>query len=242
MHGLHRSHRRTRLLDGLDLRVPAGARLLIVSRPEESASALLRILAGLSRPSAGRVLMAGLSRADDTPAGWARRVAYLGAEPGIYPWLSPKEALELAARLAGYDRAERWRRVEAAIEAYRLAAGVDRPISRGGTALAQKTALAAAMLTDPEVVLLDEPLRAVEPEERDRLLHFPGPRRTVLLASRYPASDTGLMSQLAFLRDGKLAMAARVEELERAGLPSSLRGIEALAARQRADLLPAASA
>jgi ABC-type multidrug transport system ATPase subunit len=242
VHGLRRSLRGTRLLDGLDLHVPAGARLLIVSRPEESASALLRILAGLSRASAGSVLLAGLVHSDDTAGGWARRVGYLAPQAGIYPWLSPKEALELAARLAGYDRGERRRRVDAAIERYRLGAGVDRPISRGGTALAQKTALAAAMLTDPELVLLDEPLRSVGPEERARLLGFPGRRRTVLLASRYPASDASLMTQVALLRDGRLVMQARVDELDKAGLPSSLRGIEALADLRRSGLPASAPA
>jgi ABC-2 type transport system ATP-binding protein len=241
VHGLRRSQGGRRLLDGLELRVPVGARLLLVSRPEESASVLLRVLAGLVRRSAGTVLLAGLARADDSAGGWARRVTYLAPEAGIYPWLSPNEALDLAGRLAGYDRAERRRRIEAATEHFRLGSGVDRPISRGGAALAQKTSLAAAMLTEPEVLLLDEPLRSVEPFERARLLRLPGPRTTVLLASRLPASEAGLMTQVAFLRDGRLALHVPVAELDRAGLPPSLRGIEALADLRAAGLSAAAS-
>lgn len=229
VHGLRRTQHRRQQLDDLELRVPVGARLLLVSRPEESVSVLLRILAGLVRPSGGTVLLAGLSRADDSAAGWTRRVAYLPPEAGIYPWLSPNEALDLAGRLAGYDRGERRRRIEAATEEFRLGSGVDRPISRGGTALAEKTALAAAMLTEPEVLLLDDPLRAVDPLERARLLRLPPPRTTVLLTSRFPASEAGLVNQVALLRDGRLALHAPISELERAGLPPSLRGIEALA-------------
>jgi ABC-2 type transport system ATP-binding protein len=241
VHGLRRAHDRRWVLDGLELRVPVGARLLLVSRPEESVSALLRILAGLVRPSGGTVLLAGLARADDSAAGWARRVAYLAPEPGIYSWLSPNEALDLAGRLAGYDRAERRHRIEAASEQFRLGSGVDRPISRGGAALAEKTALAAAMLTEPEVLLLDDPLRAVDPLERARLLRLPGRRTTVLLASRFPASEAGLMNQVALLRDGRLALHVPMSELERAGLPPSLRGIEALADLRGAGLPAAAS-
>jgi ABC-2 type transport system ATP-binding protein len=236
-----RWRRRRNVLDGLELRVPVGARLLLVSRPEEGASVLLRILAGLIRPSGGTVLLAGLSRADDSASGWARRVAYVPPEPGIYSWLSPDEALDLAGRLAGYDRGERRRRVEAATEQFRLGSGVDRPISRGGTALAEKTALAAAMLTEPEVLLLDDPLRAVDPLERARLLRLPGKRTTLLLASRFPASAAGLIDQVALLRDGRLALHAPISELERAGLPLSLRGIESLADRHGAGLPAAAS-
>ncbi|HYM52492.1 MAG TPA: ATP-binding cassette domain-containing protein [Candidatus Dormibacteraeota bacterium] len=237
---LRRSWHGQRLLDGVDLEVPVGARLLLVSRPEASGSLLLRVLAGLVRPASGSVRLAGLAHGNESAAGWARRVAFLAAEPGIYPWLTPAEALDLAARLAGYDRRERRPRIEAAIEVFRLQADVDRPISRGGAAVAQKTALAAALLTDPEVVLLDEPLRSVLPDERARLLRLPGQRRTVLLASRLPASEAGIVTQVALLRDGRLAVHASAADLEQNGLALSFQGIEALADLQLAGL-PAAS-
>src|SRR4029077_17827378 len=104
---------------------------------------------------------------------------------------------------------------------------------RGGEALAQRVALAAAMLTDPEVLLLDEPLRAVEADERTRLLAIPGRRRTVLIVSRYPASEAGLVNQVAFLRDGRLAVHVPVTELDARGLTLSQRGIEAIAGGPR---------
>jgi ABC-2 type transport system ATP-binding protein len=240
VHGLHRSLHGRRLLDGLDLELPVGARLLLVSRPEASGSLLLRVLVGLVRPVSGFVRLAGLARADDSAAGWARRVAYLPPEPGIYPWLTPVEALDLAARLAGYDRNERRRRIEVAVERFRLGADVHRPISRAGAALAQKTALAAALLPEPEVLLLDEPLRSVVPDERARLLRFPEQRRTVVLASRFPASEAGVVNQVALLRDGRLAMRASIDDLEEGGFSLSFQGIEALAELRVAGL-PAAS-
>lgn len=207
-----------------------GARLLVVSRPGESASLLLRVLAGLSHATSGTVRLAGADRADSSPAGWARRVAYVGPEAGIYPWMTPREVLDLAARLAGYDAGERRRRIDLAAETYRMALLLEEPIQRGGESLAQRTALAAAMLTDPEVLLLDEPLRAVESVERTRLLAIPGIRRTVLIASRYPASEAGLVNQVALLHEGRVVLHAPVRELDARGLALSQRGIEALAA------------
>lgn len=217
------------LLDELDLSVGVGGRLLLVSQPEGSASLLLRILAGIAHADQGSVRLAGVSRADDSTAGWARRIGYVGAAAGIYSWMTPAEVLELAGRLAGYERAERHRRSDAAIDRYRLGANRDAPIRRGGPALAQKTALAAAMLSDPEVLLLDDPLRAVEPEERSRLLAIPGKRRTVVMASAFPAAEAGLVNQVALVRDGKVALHVPVRELDARGLTLSLRGIEALA-------------
>jgi ABC-type multidrug transport system ATPase subunit len=86
------------------------------------------------------------------------------------------------------------------------------------------------LLGDPEVVLLDEPLRALEPQDRVRLLRLPGDRRTVVLASRYPASEAGVVDQVALLQKGRVELHAPISVLEGLGLPLSMRGIETLAA------------
>jgi ABC-2 type transport system ATP-binding protein len=225
---------RRRLLDGCTLSVPAGVRLLVVGEPEESASMLVRVLAGLSRPSGGRVEIAGL--ADPSVAGWGRRVAHLGPEPGIPPWMTPREALTLAAGLLELSVADVARRTEKVLAWARIRPEwLDRPVRRGGPPLLQRTGLAAALLAEPEVLLLDEPLRALDADERSRLLRFPGRRRTVVLASRYPASEAGHVSHVALLRGGRVALLAAVEDLEAAGLPLSVRGIDALAERRAAE-------
>jgi ABC-type multidrug transport system ATPase subunit len=216
------------LLDDLTMVVGVGARLLLVSQPEQTASMLLRVLAGLSHRHSGVVRLAGVARPDSSAAGWARRVGYVGPEAGIYPWMTPREVLDLAGRIAEYDARDIRRRIDRVAERYRIGVHLDQPIRRGGEPLAQRVALASAMLTEPEVLLLDEPLRAVEAEERARLLTIPGRRRTVVLASRYPASEAGLVDQVAFLRDGRLVVHAPTEELERRGLAISQRGIDAL--------------
>jgi ABC-2 type transport system ATP-binding protein len=216
-------------LQGLDLAVPVGARLLLVSRPESAGTLLLRILAGLVRPAAGSITLAGIPRSDQSPSGWPRRVAHVGSEPAIYAWLSPVEALSLAADLAGLERREAARRVDELVDHFRLGLDATRPIGRGGPAVAQKAALAAALVAEPEVLLLDEPLRALDNAERRRLLHLPRPRLTLVMGSRYPASEEGLVNQVALIRDGRLALHATVDELSAASLPLSARGIEALA-------------
>lgn len=223
--------RRGRLLAGCSLEVPVGTRLLLVAEPEASASALLRVLAGLSRPDRGRIEIAGLT--DPSTDGWARRIAYLGPDPGIHAWMTPREALDLAAGLLELSPVEAARRTEAAMSWARIPPdAADRPVGRGGPPLLQRTGLAAALVADPEVLLLDEPLRALEADERSRLLRLPGGRRTVIMASRYPASEAGLATHVALLRAGRIALLARLGELETAGLPLSMRGIGALADRR----------
>ena len=211
---------RGRLLRRCSLSVPVGMRLLVVGEPEEGASALLRVLAGLRDPSAD---------------GWGRRIAYLGPEPGIPAWMTPREALDLAAGLLELSAIEAERRIERALAwAHVPADALDRPVRRGGPPLIQRTGLAAALVADPEVLLLDEALRALEADDRSRLLRLPGKRRTILLASRYPAAEEGLATHVALLRDGRVALLARVAELEAAGLPLSMKGIDSLADRRAA--------
>ena len=220
---------RGRLLDRCNLTVPVGMRLLLVGQPDAAASTLVRILAGLSRAKRGHIEIAGLS--DPTADGWGRRVAHLGPHPGIHRWMTPREALELAARLLELPRIEATRRVERALAWVRIGeAAADRPVRRGGPPLLQRTGLAAALMADPEVLLLDEPLRALEPEERSLLLRLPGKRRTVVLASRYPASEEGLASHVALIRGGRVALMSPIGELDARGLSLSMRDIEALAA------------
>jgi ABC-2 type transport system ATP-binding protein len=221
--------RRGDLVDGCSLRIPAGVRLLLLAEPAESASMLLRLLAGLSRPDHGRVEIAGSS--DPSSSGWGRRVAYVGSESGIRPWMTPREVLRLSAELLDLGRDTAARRTEEVVEWVQLTDGLlDRPVGRGGPALAQRTAYAAALLGDPEVLLLDEPLRAVHPAERLRLLERPGVRRTLVVATRSPAALAGVVSHAALMRHGRVVFVARAGDLRAAGVPLSADGLAALAA------------
>ena len=161
------------LLNGCSLAVPVGhapARRGRAGRVGLDAGAHpRRAVASAARPNRDR----GPQR--PTADGWGRRVAYLGPEPGIHAWMTPREALELAARLLRLPATEAARRIERALAWVRISAeAADRPVGRSGPPLLQRTGLAAALIADPEVLILDEPLRALEAHERARLLRLPG--------------------------------------------------------------------
>ena len=220
--------RRGRALDRCSLSVPVGARLLVVSEPDTTASTLLRVLAGLSRADRGEVRIAGST--DPTATGWGRRMAYLGPESGLHSWMTPLEALHLAAGLLGLSHDERARRIDRALRWTGITrAMTERAVSRGGPELEQRTGLATVLIAEPEVLLLDEPLRAIEATERARLLRIPGRRLTILLASKDPANELGLVAHVAYLRNGRVELIAPVDDLDRAGLPLSHAGMAELA-------------
>ncbi len=227
--GVRRRVGRSRLLDGVDLQVAVGARLLLVSEPETAGSLLLRVLAGLSRADGGSFRIAGGTGPDGSATGWGRRMAYVGPETGLYSWMSAAETLAISARLLGLDAEVGRRRIDEATARWGLSQGLDRPMRRNGLAYLQRAAIAAALVADPEVVLLDEPLRAVDPDERVHLLRLPGQRCTLILSSRYPASESGAVNQIALLRDGRVAMHAPLSALTEHGLPLSHKGIGRLA-------------
>jgi ABC-2 type transport system ATP-binding protein len=143
--------------------------------------------------------------------------------------MTPAECLQLAARLSGMDGPQRDRQIEDLLQRFQLGAIRDRPLRHVGRIIAERTALAAALLPDPEVLLLDEPLRAHAPPDRLRLLQIPGEHRTVLIASRFPAQDGGLIDRVVLIRDGRMALHASTAELDAQRLPLSLRGMTALA-------------
>jgi ABC-2 type transport system ATP-binding protein len=217
------------ILDGIELTVPAGARVLVAAIEPTAPSLLLRIMAGLAHPERGTVTLAGLRRETAVRAGWARRVAFVGSESGIPLWMTPAESLDLAARLAGFDDFEREHLVDESLQRYQLGAIRDRPLRYAGRIVLERTALAAALLPDPEVLLLDDPLRAHPPADRLRLLRIPGARRTVLLASPYPAQEAGIVDRVVLIRHGRVALNAPMSDLDRHQLPLSLRGLTALA-------------
>jgi len=217
------------LLDGIELAVPVGTRVLLAGVDAEAPSLLLRIMAGLARADRGTVTLAGLQRGSAIPEGWARRIGFVGSDPGIPLWMTAAESLDLAARLSGIDGPDRQRRIEESLQHFQLGAIRDRPLQHAGRIILERTALAAALLPDPEVLLLDEPLRTAAAPDRLRLLRIPGERRTVLIASRYPAQQGGIVDRVILIRDGRVTLHAPIGELDAQRLPLSLRGLTALA-------------
>jgi NitT/TauT family transport system ATP-binding protein len=220
-----------RLLNRCSFRLAPGVRLLLVSDPPEAGSLLLRILAGLARPSAGQVVVAGIDGADAARHGG--RVAYVGPAPGIHGWMTPREAVELSVSLLDLDAAGAQRRIRAAFAHVGIdPTDVERPIQRGGRALAQRAAFAAALVADPEVMLVDEPLTALASDVRLRILRPSEPRRTLVVATRQPAELAPLATHVMLLRGGRVAQLSAIGALEAAGLPPTLDGIAALADTQ----------
>jgi putative ABC transport system ATP-binding protein len=153
-------------LDGADLRVEAGEFLVLMGPSGSGKSTLLNLIAGIDRPTAGRVTIDGADITDwpeDRLAVWRRRaVGYIFQQFNLMPVLTASENVELPLLLLNLSREKRRQQVATALELVGLAdrAGhYPRQLSGGQE---QRVAIAQALATDPRLILADEPTGALD--------------------------------------------------------------------------------
>ena len=155
---LRRAYGERVALDGVTLDVPRGATLAVFGANGAGKTTLLRVLATLLRPHAGeaRVLGCALPR-----EGWAvrGRVGLLAHEPLLYRDLTALENLRFHARLHGVAAG----RAGELLEAVGMARRADEPVRALSRGMAQRVAICRALLHEPELLLLDEPLANLDP-------------------------------------------------------------------------------
>jgi ABC-type multidrug transport system ATPase subunit len=145
-------------LAGVSLELPRGATLAVFGANGAGKTTLLRVLATLLRPHRGEVVVLGCALPRE---GWAvrGRIGLLAHEPLLYRELSPRENLRFHARLHGVDEA----RGVALLEAVGMARRADEPLRSLSRGMAQRVAICRAVLHEPELLLLDEPLANLDP-------------------------------------------------------------------------------
>jgi heme ABC exporter ATP-binding subunit CcmA len=207
--GLTRSYGAVRALRGVDLTLRAGEVLLVLGPNGAGKSTLLRSLAGLLRPQAGTVTVAGRVLSREEPS--ARRpIGLLSHESLLYDELSLLENLMFVARL--YDLPDARARSEAALAAQGLLdrkGERPRSLSRG---MLQRAAIARALLHDPRLLLLDEPFTGLDAVAADRLRSLLAAHRTadraMVIVTHHASEAWDLATRVGVLVAGGWALEA----------------------------------
>lgn len=246
------SHRygKTVALDGVDLAVPAGCMAGLIGPDGVGKSTLLSLAAGVTRIQQGTVHVLG---GDMAQRSWRRqaggRIAYMpqGLGRNLYPTLSIAENLDFFGRLFGQGGAERRERIEELLAATGLAPFANRPAGKLSGGMKQKLGICAALIHDPDLVILDEPTTGIDPLSRRQFwelmarLRARRPSMSVIVATAY-MEEAERFDWLAAMSGGRvLATGSPADILKQAGEPDLERAFVALlpqAERGAAEPLP----
>ena len=161
--GLTRRYGSVTAVDALDLDVGPGEIVGFLGPNGAGKTTTLRLCCGLLRPDAGEVWIAGHAL-DREPLAARARLGFVPDRPFLYERLTAVEMLDHLAALYGLDPALARARGVALLERLGLGADADQLIARYSLGMRQKTAVAAALLHDPPLAMLDEPLQGLDPQ------------------------------------------------------------------------------
>ena len=213
--GLTKRYRLDVALDHLDLDVPAGCVFGFLGPNGAGKTTTLRLLTGLSRPTAGSATVAGI---DATTGGraLAERIGALDQDPRYYGWMSGRELLTFVGRLYGLDGMALRTRVDEVLETIGLVDAAKRRIGGYSGGMRQRLGIGQAMLPRPAVLFLDEPVSSLDPAGRRDVLELIGRLRgtcTVFMSTHILNDVERVCDRVGILDHGRLVTEAPMDEL-----------------------------
>ncbi len=176
----------------------------------------IKMLTGLISPSEGRAELFG----DAVPSRRALgRIGFLPENPYVYPYLTPAEFVVLCGRLSGLSARAARDRTRQVLDQVGVAYAADRPVRRLSKGMLQRTGLAAALVADPELLILDEPMSGLDPigrkEVRDLIVDERRRGRTIFFSTHILNDVESLCDRVAILRKGEVVVSGRISDLLR---------------------------
>lgn len=234
--GLRKEYRRLRggktvALSGLDLDVPAGGVYGFLGPNGSGKTTTVRCLLGLVRPSGGEMRLLGVDPRSDLRKVIAR-VGAIVETPAMFPGFSARRNLEILARIEDIDKA----RIDEVLETVDLRDRAKDRVKNYSLGMKQRLGIAAALLKDPELLILDEPANGLDPagikEVRELLRRLGGEGKTVFISSHILSEVRQTCDHVAILARGRCVAEGAVADVLSSGRTA---GITA-----RVDDLPAA--
>jgi ABC-2 type transport system ATP-binding protein len=167
----------------------------------------LKMLTDLIKPSSGQALINGENVHTHKKAALAS-VGTLIETPEIYPSLTPREALSMIAEIRGVPSAERKKRIEEAMSEVRMEEWIDKRVGKFSKGMKQRICIASALLSDPTILLLDEPTTGLDPrgmsEVRDIVKSLKKRNRMIFMSSHILSEVADVCDEVAMIDHGKL--------------------------------------
>jgi len=207
------------VLDGIDLAVRRGEIFGLLGPNGAGKTTLMKVLSGLLLPSGGKAFVAGFDVVENSLE-VRKRIGLVHGDERTFFWrLSVAENLRFYATLYRIPRREADERIKRLLDLVGLTAAADTRMDRFSTGMKQRAAIARGLLNDPEILLMDEPTRTLDPVASRDVRNFirksvtDGGRRTVLLATNLMSEGEQLCDRLAMLNHGRVCFAGTIDEM-----------------------------
>ena len=228
---VYKKYGRRRAVDELSLTLNGGSVCCLLGPNGAGKTTALELIMGLRSPSRGQIRINGVGLDDPAILLERRRIGFLPQAPILYDNLTGREHLRFIGQL--YDVGPSLDdRIEDTLSKLRLTADADRLIRGCSAGAKKKLALAAALLHDPEILICDEPMTALDPLAvqwlKSRILDLKKRNRLILFATHLLAIAETLADRLAILHEGRLVFAGTLSGLQQDCGPGSPVGLEDL--------------
>ena len=214
--GLRKTFEKKEAVAGVDLEIAAGSLAGLVGPNGAGKTTTLSMMTGLLRPDAGRIVIKGLDVWADPVAAKAV-IGVVPAEARLFERLSGEEVLEYAGRLRGLPAAEARSRAAQLLDVLGLTDDAKRLVADYSTGMRKKAALGCALIHNPSVLFLDEPLEGVDPVSADvirRLLtRLVGTGSTVLVSSNVMDLVEQVCDHVSVIDKGKILATGTTDEV-----------------------------
>ena len=206
--------RRVLAVKGVSFEVASGEIFGFLGPNGAGKTTTIKMLTGLIAATGGEATLFG----DPVPSPRAlARVGFLPENPYVYPYLSPTEFVELCARLSGLSARAARDRTRQVLDQVGVLYAADRQVRRLSKGMLQRTGLAAALVSDPELLILDEPMSGLDPvgrkEVRDLILEERKNGRTIFFSTHILSDVETMCDRVAILRRGEVVVSGRLGEL-----------------------------
>jgi ABC-2 type transport system ATP-binding protein len=203
-----------RALDALTLRVEPGEVFGFLGPNGAGKSTTLKLLMQLIYPTSGTATILGRPVGD---VEMRRRIGFLAENPYYYDYLTAEEVLSYFAKLFGFSGADVKQRVSRVLDEVGLAGQRRMPLRQLSKGLVQRVGLAQALINDPEVIFLDEPMSGLDPlgrrQVRDLILKLRERGCTVFFSSHILSDAETLCSRVGIMAQGRMVASGRVSEM-----------------------------
>src|SRR5450631_1206061 len=208
--------RRVLAVKGVSFEVESGEIFGFLGPNGAGKTTTIKMLTGLISASGGEATLFG----DPVPSPRAlARVGFLPENPYVYPYLTPTEFVELFARLSGLSARAARDRTRQVLDQVGVLYAADRQVRRLSKGMLQRTGLAAALVADPEMLILDEPMSGLDPvgrkEVRDLIFAERERGRTIFFSTHILSDVEAMCDRVAILREGKVVVSGALRQLLR---------------------------